>query len=73
MTTQELVERLHLLRVTMEHQGGVSLCDIEAPAALVFFDVMGALEVPIEAQVYVLGVDNALRLRQEYGIEWEEV
>ena len=73
MSTQEIVERLRLLRLTIERQGEALLSDVEVPASLVLFDVMGALDLPGEAQIYVLGVENALRLRQDFGIDWEEV
>ena len=73
MTRKDIAERLRLLRLVMERQSEALLSDVEVPASLVFFDVMGALELPAEAQLYVLGTDNALRLHQEYGIEWEEV
>lgn len=71
MTRQDIAERLRALRMLMERQADTSLCDLDVPAALVLFDVLGALEMPLAAQVYVLGVDNVLRLREEYGIEWE--
>jgi len=73
MTTKELIKRLHMLRVIMEHQGDTSLTDVQVPASLVFFDLMNVLELPAHAQLYVLGMDNAWRLHREYGIEWEEV
>ena len=73
MSTREIVERLHLLRTSIEAQGGEPVCEIRAPVALALFDVMNALGLPAEAQVYVLGADNALRLRRDYGVEWEEV
>ncbi len=73
MSTREIVERLHLLRASIEAQGGEPVCEIQASLALAFFDVMNALGLPAEAQVHVLGVDNALRLREDYGIDWEEV
>jgi len=72
MTRREIVERLRTLRVMMEQQGDVLLSEVEVPASLVLFDVMGVLGLSTEAQVYVLGVENALRLREEYGIEWED-
>ncbi len=73
MTRREIVERLRTLRVMMEQHGDVLLSEVEVPASLVLFDVMGILGLSTEAQVYVLGVENALRLREEYGIEWEEM
>lgn len=73
MTDREIVERLRLLRLTMEAQAGTSLCEVEVPAVLVFFDVLGSLGLSQTACIHVLGVDNALRLQREYGIEWEEV
>ena len=73
MTRQDIAERLRLLRMTIERQGDALLSDVEVPASLVLFDVMGALELPSSVQIYVLGEANALRLKQEYGIDWEEV
>lgn len=73
MTRRDIVERLRTLRVMMEQQGGVRLSEVEVPASLVLFDVMEALELPPDVQIYVLGTDNALHLRDEYGIDWEDV
>jgi len=73
VTRRDIVERLRTLRVMMEQRGGVLLSEVKVPASLVFFDVMSVLGLSTEAQVYVLGVDNALRLREEYGIEWEDM
>ena len=73
MTRRDLVERLRLLRMEMEAMAETTVSDIEVPLALALFDVMNALQLPADAQIYVLGVENAVRLRQEYGIQWEEV
>ena len=73
MTRHDIAERLRTLRVMIEQQGNALLSEVEVPASLVLFDVMNALELPSDVQIYVLGAENALRLNQEYGIEWEEV
>ncbi len=38
---------------------------------LVLFDLAAWLGLDEEEQIAVLGVDNALRLREDYGIEFE--
>lgn len=73
MTRRDIAERLRRLRMTIERQGETLLSDVEVSASLVFFDVMGALELPPDVQIYVLGEVNALRLKREYGIDWDDV
>jgi len=73
VTRRDIAERLRRLRMTIERQGETLLSDVEVSASLVFFDVMGALELPSDVQIYVLGEANALRLKREYGIDWDDV
>ncbi len=73
MSREEMAQRLHNLRVRVEARAGLPLSDLRAPVALALFEVMNVLGLPAEAQVYVLGTDNALRLHEEYGIDWEDV
>ncbi len=72
MSREEIAQRLLRLRVRVEAQAGAPLSNLQVPLSLALFEVMNVLGLPTAIQVYVLGVENALRMKEEYDIDWEE-
>ena len=71
MRRRELVTRLQAFRRNVEHRACAPALDVRAPVGLVLFDLATWLGLDEEEQIAVLGVDNVLRLREDYGIEFE--
>ena len=71
MSRDDLVQRLRTFRLAVEQEAQTQAVDVQTPLALVLFDLAAWLGLDEEEQIAVLGVDNALRLRQDYGIEFE--
>ena len=71
MSRDDLVQRLRAFRLAVEREAQTQAMDVEAPLGLVLFDLAAWLGLGEEEQIAVLGVDNALRLYEEYGIEFE--
>ena len=72
MTQRDLVTLLCAWRAQVEQRAHKPLADVRAPAALVLADLLAALGLSPDDQIAVLGVHNALRLRQDFGLDWEE-
>ncbi len=71
MSRHELVQRLRAFRIMMERGARARALDVNASLALVLFDLAAWLGLSGEEQIAVLGADNALRLHEDYGIEFE--
>ena len=71
MSRHELVQRLRAFRIMMEREARAHALDVNASLALVLFDLAAWLGLSEGEQLAVLGTDNALRLHEDYGIEFE--
>ena len=71
MRRRELVTRLQAFRRSVERQARAPALEVQAPVGLVLFDLAVWLGLTEDERIAVLGADNALRLHEEYGIEFE--
>ena len=71
MRRRELVTRLQAFRRSVEQQAQATALDVQAPVGLVLFDLAAWLGLSADEWITVLGTDNALRLHEEYGIDFD--
>lgn len=69
MSRDDLITRLRTFRLTVEREAQAPALEVQAPVGLVLFDLAAWLGLSEEEQIAVLGVDNALRLHRDYGID----